>query len=94
MTDSQNGTDVLLNRVAAGDSDAVNVLLNRHRGQLRKMISLRLDKRVAGRVDPSDIIQDTLAVAASRLDSFAHERPLPFYPWLRQIAIALQWHRG
>jgi DNA-directed RNA polymerase specialized sigma24 family protein len=37
-------------------------------------------------VDPSDVVQDALANAASRLDDYLRDRPLPFYPWLRQLA--------
>jgi RNA polymerase sigma-70 factor (ECF subfamily) len=32
------------------------------------------------------VVQETLAEAAVRLDAYLRERPLPFYPWLRQLA--------
>jgi RNA polymerase sigma-70 factor (ECF subfamily) len=58
------------------------------------MIAVRLDRRIAARVDPSDVLQETLAEAAVSLSDYLRRRPLPFYPWLRQIAserlIALQ----
>jgi RNA polymerase sigma-70 factor, ECF subfamily len=47
-------------------------------------------------VDPSDVVQEALAEADRRLDAYAHERPLPFYPWLRQLAcdrLAEQYRR-
>jgi RNA polymerase sigma-70 factor (ECF subfamily) len=50
------------------------------------MVAVRLDRRVAARVDPSDIVQETLAEAAARLDAYLRDRPIPFYPWLRQLA--------
>jgi RNA polymerase sigma-70 factor (ECF subfamily) len=53
------------------------------------MVALRLDRRLAARVDPSDIVQEALADAAGHLDDYLRERPLPFYPWLRQFA----WER-
>jgi RNA polymerase sigma-70 factor (ECF subfamily) len=53
------------------------------------MISLRIDPRLAARVDPSDVIQETLAEASQKLSDYLRDRPLPFYPWLRQIA----WQR-
>jgi RNA polymerase sigma-70 factor (ECF subfamily) len=53
------------------------------------MVALRLDRRLAARLDPSDIVQEALAEADRRLDDYARERPLPFYPWLRQLA----WNR-
>ena len=50
------------------------------------MISVRMDPRLAPRVDASDVIQDTLAEACRELPDYLERRPCPFYPWLRQIA--------
>lgn len=82
-------TGHLLDRSAAGDAVARNKLLHRHRERLLRMITVRLDGRLAARLDPSDIVQDALADANAKLDSYLRDRPLPFYPWLRQIA----WER-
>jgi RNA polymerase sigma-70 factor (ECF subfamily) len=79
-------TDDLLQRTAAGDPAARGMLLQRHRKRLRRMVRLRMDRRLAARLDPSDIVQDVLAQADRRLDEYLRERPLPFYPWLRQLA--------
>jgi RNA polymerase sigma-70 factor (ECF subfamily) len=51
------------------------------------MVRLRLDPRLAARVDPSDVVQEALAEASRRLDDYLDHPPLPFYPWLRQIAL-------
>jgi len=79
-------TEHLLERVAAGDRAARDQLLQRHRRRLRRMVAVRFDPRLAARVDPSDVVQETLAEAAANLARYLQERPLPFYPWLRQIA--------
>jgi RNA polymerase sigma-70 factor (ECF subfamily) len=50
------------------------------------MVAVRLDRRLAARVDPSDIVQEALADAARRLDDYLRERPMPYYPWLRRLA--------
>ena len=50
------------------------------------MIAARLDRRLAPRVDASDVVQDTLADAADQLDEYLREQPLPFLAWLRQLA--------
>jgi RNA polymerase sigma-70 factor (ECF subfamily) len=86
MTSAQPNTEELLRRVGEGDANARGELLNRHRERLRRMIALRLDPRLAARVDPSDVVQETLAEADRRLDAYLQQRPLPFYPWLRQLA--------
>jgi RNA polymerase sigma-70 factor, ECF subfamily len=79
-------TDELLLRVSHGDSPARNQLLARHRSRLRKFVGFRMDRRLATRVDPSDIVQDVLTEADRKLPDYMRHRPLPFYPWLRQIA--------
>jgi RNA polymerase sigma-70 factor (ECF subfamily) len=87
MPPAEPDTDQLLDLAGKGDSSARNRLLDRHRRQLRSLIALRMDPRLAARVDPSDVVQESLAEAAERLSDYIEERPLPFYPWLRQIAL-------
>jgi RNA polymerase sigma-70 factor (ECF subfamily) len=79
-------TDALLARTAAGDAAARDQLLARHRDKLRRMVAVRLDRRLAARVDPSDVVQEALADAARRLDDYLRERPMAYYPWLRRLA--------
>jgi len=45
-----------------------------------------MDPRVRGRLDPSDVVQEALATASDKMDEYLTDQPLPFYPWLRQIA--------
>ena len=78
-------TDHLLERATAGDGAARDQLLQRYRRRLRRMVAFRFDPRLAARVDPSDVVQETLAEAAANLDRYLRERPLPFYPWLRRL---------
>src|SRR5581483_10047469 len=83
---TEPNTDELLARTAAGDRPAREQLLGRHRDKLRRMVAIRLDRRLAARVDPSDVVQEALADADRRLDDYLRERPLPYYPWLRRLA--------
>jgi RNA polymerase sigma-70 factor, ECF subfamily len=85
----ERDTDQLLGRVAAGDRAARGPLLERHRQRLRHMIAVRLDPRLRARVDPSDVVQESLAEADRKLSDYARRRPVPFYPWLRSLA----WER-
>ena len=78
--------DRLVRIAAAGDDRARLCLLEAHRDRLRRMVAVRLDRRIAARVDPSDVVQETLAEAAASLSDYLRCPPLPFYPWLRQIA--------
>jgi RNA polymerase sigma-70 factor (ECF subfamily) len=80
-------TGELLDRSAAGDTDARGSLLQRHTSRLKRMVAVRLDPRLVARVDPSDVVQDVLVEAGAKLDGYLRDRPLPFYPWLRQITL-------
>jgi RNA polymerase sigma-70 factor, ECF subfamily len=82
----QSDTDELLQRAGQGAAEAVDGLLARHRDRLRKMIAWRLDRRLAARIDPSDVVQEVLAEASRKLDRYLRERPLPFFLWLRRLA--------
>lgn len=86
---SSSDTDALLKQLAAGDAQAADALLVRHRERLKKMVSCRMDPRLAARVSPSDVVQETMLTAARDLGEFAKSRPMPFYPWLRRLA----WNR-
>ena len=81
------GLGELLARTAAGDANARGQLLLSHRDRLLGVISLRIDPRLAARIDASDVVQDVLAEADCKLDVFLRDQPMPFYPWLRQIAL-------
>jgi RNA polymerase sigma-70 factor (ECF subfamily) len=88
MTESQEwDTDTLIRKAQRGDRVAREQLLTRHRDRLRQMIAFRLDPRVAARVDPSDVVQEALTDASRKLSEYLKHRPLPYYPWLRQLAL-------
>lgn len=79
-------TEELLDRTARGDQSAMQQLLMRHRTRLRRMIAIRMDPRLAARTDPSDVVQEALLDASRKLPDYLRRQPLPFYPWLRQLA--------
>ena len=74
-----------LRRAAAGDQKAWADLLGRHRGRLRRMVALRLDRRLLGRIDPSDIIQEASLEAARTFPKYLERPELPFFLWLRWL---------
>ena len=80
-------TETLLNQIQQGDLEATDAILARHRNRLRKLVAIRLDCRIAKRIDASDVVQDTLVKAAKRLKDYSRTRPVAFYPWLRRLAI-------
>ena len=79
-------TQELLSGARAGDEQALDCLLDRHRDSLRKMIAMRLDHKLAQRLDVSDVVQDVLVEANRRLKDYLANPAMPFHLWIRQIA--------
>jgi RNA polymerase sigma-70 factor, ECF subfamily len=79
-------TLTLLAEIRDGDADALNVLINRHREAVRRLVQMRMDQAIASRVDASDVVQDVLFEASRRMDDYIREPALPFHLWLRQLA--------
>jgi len=76
----------LFDRAAGGDQAARGDLLEGYRDYLRRMVAARLDRRLAPRVDASDLVQETLATAAARLDEYLRDRRISITGWLRGLA--------
>lgn len=87
MENKSDDSNELVRRAAVGDQLAQQTLYSQYRQRLKRMVCVRMDRRVAGRIDPSDIVQEALAEAVRQLPDYARERPLPLYPWLRQLAL-------
>lgn len=78
-------TNDLLERAAGGDQQGLGQLLEQDRERLRRMVALRLDHRLKGRIDPSDVIQEAQLEAAERLAEYLRNPTMPFFLWLRLI---------
>ncbi len=79
-------TQELLDKAKQGEAGAVERLLEVHREPLRRMIGLRLDPALAGRVDASDIVQDVMLEVSQRLADYLRNPAMPFHLWMRHIA--------
>ncbi len=75
----------LLQRAASGDPQAVQDLFARHRDRLKRMVHLRLSRRLQGRVDDSDVIQEAFLSISCRLNEYVADPKLPFFLWLRHM---------
>jgi RNA polymerase sigma-70 factor, ECF subfamily len=85
MTDIGTTTDALLRRAEAGDTAALGALFAHYRDRLRKTVRLRLDRRLSGRIDTSDVLQDVYLDVARRFPEYAGAPTVPFYIWLRAL---------
>jgi RNA polymerase sigma-70 factor (ECF subfamily) len=85
MAENSSETNRLLGRAAAGDREDWGALLLRHQERLLRLIALRLNPRLQGRIDPGDVLQDVLLEASRRLPDYLAQPRAPFYLWLRSI---------
>ena len=75
----------LLTRLQQGDERALAELFSRHRDRLKRMVSFRLDPRLCGRVDASDVLQEGYLDAAQRIEHYLRDPARSFYVWLRLV---------
>jgi RNA polymerase sigma-70 factor (ECF subfamily) len=68
------------------DRDGLWSLFAQNRDRLWRMVALRLDPRLRGRVDPSDVIQEAFLEASIRFPDYRQSAKMPFFLWLRLIA--------
>lgn len=87
--DSGNSNDdelrPLVDMAAAGNAFAAQELFSRFRLPMKRMVHLRLNRRLQGRVDDSDVIQEAFLEAARKLPEYAAAPGLPFFLWLRHL---------
>ena len=89
----------LIRRAGQGDTTGLESLLEQYRARLRRMIKLRLDRRLQGRVDPSDVIQEAYLEVSRNLAEYLRDPSLPFFLWLRlvtgqKLALVHRQHLG
>jgi len=81
--ENERDDDDLLVRLEGGDERALIDLFTRHRERLRRMVRLRLDRRLQGRIDSSDVLQDAYLEVARRAPEYLAQPVMPPFLWLR-----------
>jgi RNA polymerase sigma-70 factor (ECF subfamily) len=68
---------------------------DRHGDRLRLLVRLRMDHRLRGRLDPSDVVQESYLEAADRFQEYLAQPELPLFLWLRFLTVQklLSLHR-
>jgi RNA polymerase sigma-70 factor (ECF subfamily) len=75
----------LVERAQSGDDTAAGEALVKHRARLRRMIEARLDHRIRGRVDPSDVLQDGFVDVIAKLPTYLADPKISLFLWLRLV---------
>lgn len=82
-----SNTEELLRLAQEGDAQALGRLLESYRNYLNLLARLQLDRRLQGKVDPADLIQDTFLKAHQFFGQFRGQTEGEFLGWLRQILL-------
>jgi RNA polymerase sigma-70 factor (ECF subfamily) len=99
MNADERTNEELLDAARGGDEAALAALVERHRGRLESMVRLRMDRRLQGRVDPADVVQDAYLTVRGKFPQYVADTRLPFYLWLRlevgqKLVDAHRFHLG
>jgi RNA polymerase sigma-70 factor (ECF subfamily) len=81
MGQDSHDTEDLRRRASVGDEAALAAVWERHRARLGQMVRLQLDRRLQGRVDPSDVLQEAYLDLVSRLGDYARCTGSGPSPW-------------
>ncbi|TWU50666.1 RNA polymerase sigma factor [Rubripirellula tenax] len=79
--------DELATRTRLGDESALADLFERNRAKLRSMVAFRMDANLRGRVDPSDVIQESFLDLAKRFDDFKSKQSMSPLVWMRLVTM-------
>ena len=79
--------EALVLRLRGGDRAVLGDLFSLHRQRIWRMIRFRMDRRLAARIDPDDVLQEAFLAARTRIDKFLAEPRGSFFVWLRMIAL-------
>src|SRR4051795_7806561 len=99
MSADPRTNEELLDAARNGDEAALAVLVERHRERLERMVRLRMDRRLQGRVDPAGGVQEAYLAVRGKLARYGADPQLPFFLWLRmevgqKLVDAHRFHLG
>lgn len=76
-----------LTRARKGDAAALGELLERYRNYLTVLARVQIDRRLQGKVDPADVVQETFLEAARDFAGFRGITDGELAAWLRQVLV-------
>src|SRR5438552_14819996 len=79
----------LLGRARTGDRPALGRLLERYRAYLVVLARVQIGRRLQGKVDAADVVQDAFLGAYRDFPQFRGTTEPEFAGWLRQILASL-----
>ncbi len=89
----QDDTATLTERAAAGDRQAIELLLERHLPGLRAFVRLRVGPMLRGRESSSDLVQSVCREVIEHIDRLQYPSESAFRRWLFATALRKIQHR-
>lgn len=76
--------DSMITRASNGDRNALAAVFEIERPRLAKMVALRMDRRLQGRIDPEDVLQEAFVDCIEQLPKYAsRNQDMSLFLWLR-----------
>jgi len=85
MSNSHEDSDIL--RLRGCGDEGLAQAFRTHYARLERIVGLRLDPRLRGRVDAGDILQEAFLNARRRLARYLEDPGVPVFIWLRGVAL-------
>lgn len=85
MSDAQQASERLFQSARAGSAEAIGELLEAYRAYLGLLARVQIGRRLQGKADPSDLVQETFLAAHQHFAEFRGTGEAELLAWLRQI---------
>ncbi|WP_372898316.1 sigma-70 family RNA polymerase sigma factor [Stieleria sp.] len=95
MNEPDDAQQQVIELARGGDEAALATLFQMYRKKLKSMVEFRMDVNLRGRVDPSDVIQESYLELAKRLGEFRAKEDMSPFVWMRLVTMErmLNLHR-
>jgi RNA polymerase sigma-70 factor (ECF subfamily) len=84
MSDSSEAGEIVRPETGGAERELVE-LFARHRDRLRRMVQIRLDRRLQGRLDPSDVLQEAQIDILRRAGEYTANPLMSPFLWVRLV---------
>jgi RNA polymerase sigma-70 factor (ECF subfamily) len=83
MSADPRTNEELLDAARNSDEGALAVLVQRYWDRLERMVRLRMDRRLQGRIDPADVVKEAYLAMRGKFPHYSTDPRWPFFLWLR-----------